>query len=125
MITHIEELEEIKAKVESEDASYEEVISVCTGTACIAVGSDKLLEGIKEEIKRCGVERCKAKGVGCKGLCSKGPLVTLDKKGELYEGLEVDEAAAFVSSIAKKESYASRLADANSSFFVKQKKIVL
>jgi len=125
MITHVEELEEIKAKVEAENASYEEIISVCTGTACIALGSDKLLEEIKEEIAKCGLERCKAKGVGCKGLCSKGPLVSLDKKGELYEGLDVAEAEAFVNAIAKKESYAPRLADANSSFFVKQKKIVL
>jgi len=51
MITHIEDLEAIAAKVRAEDEAFEEVISVCTGTACIAVGSDKLLEGIKGEIE--------------------------------------------------------------------------
>jgi len=125
MIMHIEELDEIRQKVEAEDAAYEEVISVCTGTACIAVGSDKLLEGIKGEIAKCGLDRCKAKGVGCKGLCSRGPLVGLDKKGELYEGLAPDEAEAFVKAISEKKSYEARLADANSHFFTKQKKIVL
>jgi hypothetical protein len=48
MITRIEELEEIDAKVEAEDASYEEIISACIAIACIAVGSDKLLNWIKE-----------------------------------------------------------------------------
>jgi bidirectional [NiFe] hydrogenase diaphorase subunit len=125
MITHIEDLEAIAAKVRAEDEAFEEVISVCTGTACIAVGSDKLLEGIKGEIAKCGLDRCKAKGVGCKGLCSKGPLVNLDKKGELYEGFTPDEAEAFVKAVSEKKSYESRLADANSHFFTKQKKIVL
>lgn len=125
MIMHVEDLEDIKQKVQNEEAAFEEVISVCTGTACVAVGSDKLLEEIKGEIAKCGLDRCKAKGVGCKGLCSKGPLVSLDKKGELYEGLEVSEAADFIKAVSEKKSYAPKLADATSHFFTKQKKIVL
>ncbi len=125
MITHIEELEEITAKVKAEEERLEEIISVCTGTACIAVGSDKLLESIRSELAKSGLSNYKAKGVGCKGLCSRGPLVTLDKKGELYEGLVSDEAEAFVKAISEKKSYEPRLGDINASFFNKQKKIVL
>ncbi len=125
MITHIEELEEIAARIKAADDGFDEIISVCTGTACIAVGSDKLLEAVKGELVKCGLDKCKAKGVGCKGLCSKGPLVNLDKKGELYEALTVDEAEPFVKAVSEKKSYEPRLADANSSFFAKQKKIVL
>jgi bidirectional [NiFe] hydrogenase diaphorase subunit len=125
MIMHIEDLEEITAKVKVDDDGFDEIISVCTGTACVAVGSDKLLEGIQEELSKCGLDKCKAKGVGCKGLCSKGPLVSFDKKNELYEGLVVDEVEEFVKSVAAKKSYSFRLFDTNSHFFSKQKKIVL
>ncbi|HRF57455.1 MAG TPA: NAD(P)H-dependent oxidoreductase subunit E, partial [Campylobacterales bacterium] len=125
MIAHIEELEEITAKIKAEEERVEEIISVCTGTACIAVGSDKLLESIRSELAKSGLSNYKAKGVGCKGLCSRGPLVTLDKKGELYEGLTSDEAEAFVKTISEKKSYEPRLGDINASFFSKQKKIVL
>jgi (2Fe-2S) ferredoxin len=45
-----------------------------------------------------------AKVVGCKGLCSKGPLVTLDKKGELYERMTPDEAEPFVKAISEKKA---------------------
>ncbi len=57
MITHIEELEEITAKVKAEEERLEEIISVCTGTACIAVGSDKFLENVKNELAKCGLDR--------------------------------------------------------------------
>ena len=122
MITHIEELEEIAARIKAADDGFDEIISVCTGTACIAVGSDKLLEAVKGELVKCGLDKCKAKGVGCKGLCSKGPLVNLDKKGELYEALTVDEAEPFVKAVSEKKSYEPRLADANSSFLPNKKR---
>lgn len=50
MITHIEELEEIAAKIKAAEDGYDEIISVCTGTACIAVGSDKLLEADRKSV---------------------------------------------------------------------------
>lgn len=38
------------------------------------------------------------------GACSKGPLVNLDKKGELYEALTVDEAEPFVKAVSEKKA---------------------
>lgn len=124
-ITSIEELGHIKSDVEVKDATYEQVISVCTGTACLSVNSDSVKKAIEEEVARCGLDKCRVKSVGCKGLCSQGPLLEIRGADEMLKEVKPEDAKLVVS-IAKGETPSGELSlPKTNSFFAKQKKIVL
>ena len=72
-----------------------ERIRVCTGTACLASGAGRLVEGIEAENKRKG-SHVEVTKTGCQGLCQKGPLVQIDPKGYFYQRVRESDAAALV-----------------------------
>jgi len=125
MITSIEELEEIKLAVRAKESEYEHVISVCTGTACLSVNSDQVKEAIEAEVAKCGLEKCKVKGVGCKGLCSQGPLLEIQGADEMLKDVKPEDAEKVVK-IAKGEMSSGELSLPKAlPYFAKQHKIVL
>lgn len=68
-------------------------------------------------------------GVGCMGLCSKGPLVRVDPAGTLYDRVTVDNAPKIVAAIANKNSQPSLPPSTyqpdRHPFFTRQLRIVL
>jgi len=124
-ISSIEELEQIKHDTLAKEGEYEHVISVCTGTACLSVNSDKVIEAVKDEVAKCGLDKCRVKSVGCKGLCSQGPLLEVGGADELLKEVKPEDAAKVVA-IMKGEAVAGDMSLPKSSpFFAKQHKIVL
>ncbi|MEY4504883.1 MAG: hypothetical protein RL154_1180, partial [Pseudomonadota bacterium] len=121
----LEELEEITLKIKNSSSEFDSQISICIGTACLAVNSDKLKEAVEAEIAKCGLDRCKVRGVGCKGLCSAGPLVSIEPKDDIFKELTVEDAPALIEAAFGKEVLVSKKLDQNESFFAKQTKIVL
>jgi bidirectional [NiFe] hydrogenase diaphorase subunit len=69
---------------------------VCTSTACLAAGAGTVRARLEAEVATAGAEDAVGVSVtGCPGLCSRGPLVRVETRGErptLYQ--EVDEAGA-------------------------------
>lgn len=126
---NFEELHEI-AKIENEKrAQFEYSINVCVAAGCMSCGSLELLTSFKKEIERRGIENwCKAKGVGCLGLCSAGPLVSVqryDQKSEvIYKSVTLDNVHEIVDALTGEP--VGRLACSKEmSFFKNQQKIVL
>ncbi len=124
-VTSIEELEAIKASTLADEDGFEHVISVCTGTACLAVGSKETKESIESEVARCGLERCKVKSVGCKGLCSQGPLLEIKGSDELLGEVKSEDAEKIVKIIKGETASEAMGIPKSTPFFAKQKKIVL
>ena len=69
---------------------------VCTSTACLSAGSGTVRGRLEAEVATAGAEDTVGVSVtGCSGLCSRGPLVRVETRGErstLYQ--EVDETGA-------------------------------
>ncbi len=102
MIRSKEELLDIRKSAEEELASYDCRILVCSGTGCIATGSNKIhetfkeltdgLDGIKlefaphdkEEHDKIGVKK-----TGCQGFCELGPLVRIQKGDKVVQYVKV------------------------------------
>ncbi len=95
-------------------------IIVCAGTGCIANGSLKVFEALKNAIALSGMEvtvSLKSEdpkehkhhdvymiGSGCQGFCQVGPLVTIEPAGILYGHVKPEDAEEIVAkSIAKDE----------------------
>ncbi len=87
-------------------------IRVCGGPGCLAAGSTKVLEAIREAGDRLHVslglslEACADTSVsrrvsltGCQGLCQRGPLVHLDPGDIVYEAVKPSDAEAIVQAL--------------------------
>ena len=124
-ITSIEDLESIKAGVQAKEAEFDHVISVCTGTACLSVNSDKVKEALLGEVAKCGLEKCMVKGVGCKGLCSVGPLLEVKGSDEILKEVKAEDAQKIIQRVKGEATSGEMGLPKSNPFFAKQHKVVL
>jgi bidirectional [NiFe] hydrogenase diaphorase subunit len=95
-----EELGEIAASQEEKTLQYKQRIHVCTAASCLSSGSDKVKEALGKEITAQGREKqCLVKGVGCMGLCAKGPLVSVKPQNLMYQNVTPEDAAEIIKSM--------------------------
>ena len=120
-----EDLSKLAAKEIESRRTIEHEIRVCVGTGCLSSRSDALQELLEAEIKQRGLDgRCVVKGVGCRGLCAAGPLVTVEPNDILYKLVQESDIPAIAASVgaAKVERL---LEQTDTPFFRRQHKIVL
>ena len=102
MIKTREELAQERAAAAQRIAGYNARILVCSGTGCIATGSDKIYEifaklveqapGVALEFSPCGGNHEDVVGVkktGCQGFCELGPLVRIQKGQQVIQYIKV------------------------------------
>ena len=99
----IEELSQVREKAITELNSYDCRILVCSGTGCIATGSNKIHEIFEKLVKETpGVElvfspcggnhdhkEVGVKKTGCQGFCELGPLVRIQKGDKVIQYVKV------------------------------------
>ncbi len=97
-------------------------VLVCAGTGCVANGSLKVYERIKELVKEKGLyvdvdllkEDEKEHGIavtksGCHGFCEMGPLVRIEPEGYLYTKVTIDDVYDIVEETLVKGEVVERL----------------
>ena len=120
-----EELGEIAATQQEAVLQFEHRIHVCTAASCLSSGSDLVKqEWAKEVVSQGRDKQCQVKGVGCMGLCAKGPLVSVKPDNLMYQSVTPQDAADIVKSMDG--SPVGRLeCSTDQPFFRRQVKIVL
>jgi bidirectional [NiFe] hydrogenase diaphorase subunit len=112
---------------EAENAAaeaFEHTIHVCVAAGCLSLHSDQVKQRLEQQTKAHGMKQCRVKGVGCMGLCSAGPLVSVRPEGTLYQAVTPDDAPAIIESL--KEAPVQRLiCSRDRPFFTQQTRIVL
>ena len=106
MIANIEALDKVREAARQVLAGTDCRVLVCSGTGCIATGSDKIYEkfleiakdtpGVQLEFSPCGGHDGLNTGVkktGCQGVCELGPLVRIQKGGTFiqYTKVQIDD----------------------------------
>ncbi len=121
----LDELKETAAAEQEAQQQYQHRLQVCVAAGCVSCQSDALLASLQAEVKQRGLQQtCQVKGVGCMGLCSAGPLVSVEPAGWLYRGVQPEDAPALVQSLA--DGPMTRLiCPTNQPFFQRQLKVVL
>ncbi len=100
-------------------------LNVCVAAGCLSSGSGKVKDALEAEIKSKGVgHECKVKGVGCLGLCSRGPLVAVEGEDTIYQDVKPEDSPEIVASLGG-EPVDRLKCDTGSPFFTRQTKIVL
>jgi bidirectional [NiFe] hydrogenase diaphorase subunit len=96
----------------------------CTSSGCRPTGALGVLAELRSQVRRRGLsDRVEVVGVGCPGLCSRGPLVASAPNGTLFGRVTPGQAAEIVGSIDDQPCGATRI-DTTQPFFTRQKKIV-
>jgi NADH-quinone oxidoreductase subunit F len=73
-------------------------LRVCDGTGCRALGSQKVLASLREEIKNEKLDTTiEVVGTGCPGFCECGPLITVYPERVSYQKVKVSDVHDIVS----------------------------
>jgi bidirectional [NiFe] hydrogenase diaphorase subunit len=125
------DLDDVAAAELDRRSRYTRRASVCTSTGCLSAGAAGVRARLAEDVAAAGRDGdVEVVPTGCPGLCSRGPLVRVDARGEepvLYE--HVDEVGA--AAIARDHLVGGRITDAvavtpaDLPFFAKQERVVL
>ena len=70
-------------------------IRLCSGTACTATGTSKVVAAIEEEAGTRGLEVDVVK-TGCQGLCQKGPVMKVEPQGIFYQKVKPEHARSIL-----------------------------
>ncbi|MBI1387248.1 MAG: NADH-quinone oxidoreductase subunit L [bacterium] len=112
-------------KYRAERTKKKHHVCVCMAAGCLSAGSDVVKTALEENIEKEGLgDSCEVRGVGCLGLCSAGPLVSLDKERVLYQNVKPHHAGDIIKSLGK-EPVKEIQCDLDQPFFISQKKVVL
>jgi NADH:ubiquinone oxidoreductase subunit F (NADH-binding)/(2Fe-2S) ferredoxin/NAD-dependent dihydropyrimidine dehydrogenase PreA subunit len=71
-------------------------VRICSGTACTATGTPKVLSAIEEEAAKRGITVDVVK-TGCQGLCQKGPVMKVEPEGIFYQKVKPEHARSIMS----------------------------
>jgi NADH-quinone oxidoreductase subunit F/NADP-reducing hydrogenase subunit HndC len=88
----IEDLRNLRKLLEKETFSPDVPrIRLCSGTACTATGTPKVLTALEEEATRHGITLDVVK-TGCQGLCQKGPVMRVEPQNIFYQRVHPEHA---------------------------------
>lgn len=88
----IKEIEDLQKKLAEARKKMSSAITVCCGTGCLASGSLKVVEAVKEEAEKRGIA-LRIIPTGCQGFCERGPLVTVQPSNIFYQRVSDFDAA--------------------------------
>ncbi|MHC1589953.1 MAG: NAD(P)H-dependent oxidoreductase subunit E, partial [Candidatus Hecatellaceae archaeon] len=105
-----EDLEKIRREILAERKPDKPIIAVCVSTGCSALGAGKVVEALREELKKRGLEeKVEIKETGCMGFCELGPRLII-YPGEIpYFKVKPEDASEIVSKTVLKGEAVEKL----------------
>ena len=89
---------------------YRSHVLVCGGTGCTSSGSQQIMETLKEEIKKAGLEKeVSVVQTGCHGLCALGPIMIVYPDARFYSMVKVEDIPEIVQEHLLKGRVVTRL----------------
>jgi bidirectional [NiFe] hydrogenase diaphorase subunit len=121
----LDELQKIAETERETEKKYQHRVHVCIAAGCLSSGADQVRDALKKEVAESGMgNEVLVKGVGCMGLCSAGPLVSIESDGKMYANVAPEEAPEVIRNLDT-GSEALKRCPTDIPFFSRQKKIVL
>jgi len=85
-------------------------IAFCTGTGCLAYGTQKLVDTLKDEIvKRNLGDRVYIRNTGCHGFCERGPMAVIYPQKIFYQKIKLEDVPDIIEKTALKGEVIDRL----------------
>jgi bidirectional [NiFe] hydrogenase diaphorase subunit len=121
----LDELRQIADKERQSAAKFQHHVCVCTAAGCLSSGAGDVASALKQEIAEAGMQNeVEVKTVGCMGLCSAGPLVSVEGDAAMFSNVKPDDAPDIIRGLDTGSNGLSHC-ETTAPFFSRQKKIVL
>ena len=92
------------------DQLYRANVLVCSGTGCTASGAAPLVEALKSEVTRRGLDsEVRVVGTGCRGFCAMGPVMIVYPEGIFYCQVQASDVQELVEETLVKGRVVQRL----------------
>ena len=117
---------------------YRSHVLVCGGTGCTSSGSQKIMETLRTEIEKAGLDKeVSVVQTGCHGLCALGPIMIVYPEAVFYSMVKAEDIPEIVSEhlvkgrVVKRLVYEETVTDegikslADTDFYKKQHRIAL
>ena len=89
---------------------YRSHVLVCGGTGCTSSGSQRIIQTLKEELEKNGLQdEISVVMTGCHGLCAEGPILVVYPDAIFYSRVSEDDVAQIVSEHLLKGRVVERL----------------
>ncbi|QNN24049.1 NADH-quinone oxidoreductase subunit NuoF [Planctomycetales bacterium ZRK34] len=122
-----EELTQMRDQTRQKKSDCKHCVNVCTAAGCLSLRSDQLKDAIDKAVHHAGrQDEVTVKSVGCMGLCSGGPLVSVESGDDevMYHDVKPEDAGELVQSLDT-EPVKRLQCPSDMPFFTQQTKIVL
>ena len=92
------DLEKARQKILSKRDPTNPCVTICSGTGCHALGSDKVYEALVSEISKTGLRRrVDLRRTGCHGFCERGPIIVIFPDEICYLGVKPEDVPEIIS----------------------------
>jgi NADH-quinone oxidoreductase subunit F len=109
-IASIEELEELRERINQSRRPDQQRITVSDGTCCRAYGSLAVVRAFQEELQRQGLpDQVEVRATGCHGFCDIEPIVIIDPGGILYQRVKPDDVPEIIDHMMQNNGAVERL----------------
>jgi NADH:ubiquinone oxidoreductase subunit F (NADH-binding)/(2Fe-2S) ferredoxin/ferredoxin len=104
------ELEELRKDILSKRDANKPCITLCSGTACHATGSEKVAAAIEQELEKQGLKtEVDFRRTGCHGFCEKGPIVVIYPEEICYLQVKPEDIPEITSQTLREKKTVDRL----------------
>ena len=104
------ELEEFRKGILSKRDPNKTCITICSGSACHASGSEGVAASIEEEIEKQGLSgEVDIRKTGCHGFCERGPIVVIHPEEICYLQIQPEDVPEIISETIKGKKVIERL----------------
>jgi NADH-quinone oxidoreductase subunit F len=104
------ELEEFRKQILSQRDDLRPCITLCSGSACHATGSEKVANAIFKELENHGLtDSVEVRRTGCHGFCEQGPIVVIYPEGICYLKVKPEDICEIISHTFKEKKLVERL----------------
>ena len=104
------DLEKFRQGILSKRDPNKPCITLCSGSACQATGSEEVAAKIEEEIKNQGLgDKVDTRKTGCHGFCERGPIIVIHPEGICYFQVKPDDVPGIISQTIKEKKVLEHL----------------
>jgi NADH-quinone oxidoreductase subunit F len=104
------DLEKKREQILSQRDPNKPCVTICSGTGCHVLGSDKVAEAFVSEISKNGLTaKVDVRRTGCHGFCERGPVVVMFPEGTCYLGVKPADVPDVVSQTLGAKQLVERL----------------
>ncbi len=106
----ISDLQALREKLLDYRKSFHATLIICGGTGCQASRSRDLIDTVKDELAKQGLEKkIQVRATGCHGFCEQGPIVVVEPGNTFYCHVSPDDAHEIITETVLNDNVIERL----------------